>query len=166
MNGVAAQAIRSSGMAYRLVYGVELPRLREIAAGYQPDRRVAQQLWDEDVRECRMLGIMLYPVGEFDADIAELWIDTIRPEQAELAQLLCMDIICRQSYAAEMAFRWIADERPVRQLCGFLTITRLLMQGAQFSPDSEAELRDQAASLQTSDYLPLRRAVANTLARL
>jgi len=42
MNGIAAKSIRESGMGYRLVYGVELPRLREIAAAYTPDRRLAQ----------------------------------------------------------------------------------------------------------------------------
>ena len=166
MNGVAAQTIRQSGMAYRLVYGVELPRLRDIAAAYTPDRRLAQQLWDEDVRELRMLAIMLYPHEEFCADIADIWVDAIRPEQAELAGLLCMDLIATQAYAPEVAFHWIADERPVRQLCGYLTIGRLLMAGAQLAPQAEAELRDQAATALADTYLPLRRAAANTLTRL
>ncbi len=166
MNGVAAQTIRQSGMAYRLVYGVELPRLRDIAAAYTPDRRLAQQMWDEDVRELRMLAIMLYPRDEFGTDIADLWLDGIRQEQSELAGLLCMDLIAAQPYAAESAFTWIADERPVRQLCGYLTLGRLLMAGAQLSPHAEAELRDQAATALADSYLPLRRAAANTLARL
>ena len=32
MNGVTSRTIRESGMGYRLVFGVELPRLHEIAA--------------------------------------------------------------------------------------------------------------------------------------
>ena len=166
MNGIASQAIRQSGMAYRLVYGVELPRLRDIAASYTPDRHLAQQLWGEDVRELRMLAVMLYPREEFGADIADIWIDDIQPRQSELAGLLCMELIARQPYAPDMAFRWIADERPVRQLCGYLTLTRLLMAGAQLSPHAEAELRDQAATAMADTYQPLRRAAANTLARL
>jgi len=165
MNGVASRAIRESGMGYRLSYGVELPRLREIAAQFTPDRRLAQELWQENVRECKMLAVMLYPLEEFDADMADLWISTLQPEQADLAGLICMDLVSRQPYAPELAFRWIADERPMYQVCGYMIFTRLLMQGAQFSPAAEAEFLDQAAATLPTSCLPLRKAVQNALLR-
>ena len=165
MNGVASKAIRESGMGYKLAFGVELPRLREIAAGYAADRRLAQALWQEDIRECKMLAIMLYPHEEFDRDIAALWVESIRPEQAELAQLLCMERLSTQPCAAEQAFQWMASERELFQLCGFLTLTRLLMRGAQLSPAAEREFLDQAAATLPSPYLPLRKAVHNALLR-
>jgi hypothetical protein len=59
----------------------------------------------------------------------------------------------------------MADERSVYQLCGFLTLTRLLMQGVQLSPDSEAEFLDQAAATLPTEDLPLRKAVTNALLR-
>ena len=165
MNGVASKAIRESGMGYKLAFGVELPRLREIAAEYEPDRHLAQELWQEPIRECKMLAILLYPHEEFDRDIATLWIEDIRPEQAELAQLLSLERLSTQPYSAEQAFQWMADEREMFQLCGFLMLTRLLMQGAQLSPASELEFVDQAAATLASPYLPLRKAVHNALLR-
>ena len=165
MNGVASKAIRESGMGYKLVYGVELPRLREIAADYTPNRHLAQELWQENIRECKMLAILLYPHEEFDRDIATLWIEDIRPEQAELAQLLCLERLSTQPYSAEQSFQWMADEREMFQLCGFLILTRLLMQGAQLSPASETEFLDQAAATLPSPFLPLRKAVQNALLR-
>lgn len=165
MNGVASKVIRESGMDYKLVYGIELPRLREIASAFTPDQHLAMKLWQEDVRECKMLAVMLFPLDEFDADIAEIWIESLQSGQAEIAQLLAMDLLCRTSYAAERSFQWIADERQMFQLCGFLTLTRLLMQGAILSPDAEAEFIDQAAATLPSDYLPLRKAVQNALLR-
>ena len=165
MNGVASRAIRESGMAYKLCFGVELPRLRQIAAEFTPDRRLAQELWQEDIRECKMLAIMLYPTEEFDADMASLWIESLVPEQAELAQLLSMDLLVHLPEASELAFHWMADERTMYQLCGLLVITRLLMQGAVFSPDAEAEFLDQAATALPSSYLPLRKAATNALLR-
>ncbi|MBQ7443755.1 MAG: DNA alkylation repair protein [Bacteroidaceae bacterium] len=166
MNGVAAAAIRRSGMAYRLAYGVELPRLRDIAAAYTPDRRLAQTLWDEDVREMRMLAIMLFPHQDMDRQRALTWIDGIRPAQAELAGLFAMEQLAPQPWAADMAFCLIADTDAVRQLCGYLTIGRLLMGGAQLAPHAESELRDQAEAALADDFAPLRRAAANTLSRL
>ncbi|MBR1682198.1 MAG: DNA alkylation repair protein [Bacteroidaceae bacterium] len=165
MNGVAAKAIRESGMGYRLAYGIELPRLREIAAGYTPDRRLALELWQEDVREYRLLAIMLFPAEEFDTDMADLWVSSLRPEQAELAQLLSMDLLSRQPYAAELSFQWMAAERPVQQLCGFLVLGRLLMNGAELAPDAAEEFLDQAAATLPTASLPLRKAVQNALLR-
>ena len=165
MNGVASRAIRESGLGYKLSYGVELPRLREIAAQFTPDRRLALELWQENVRECKMLAVMLYPLEEFDADMADLWVSSLQPEQADLAGLLCMDLLSRAPYAAELAFRWMADERQIYQLCGFQIITRLLMRGAQFSPTAEAEFLDQAAASLPTSCLPLRKAVQNALLR-
>ena len=165
MNGVASRAIRESGLGYKLSYGVELPRLREIAARFAPDRRLALELWQENVRECKMLAVMLYPMEDFDADMADLWVGSLQPEQADLAGLLCMDLLSRASYAAELAFRWMADEREMYQLCGFQIVTRLLMQGAQLSPAAEAEFLDQAAATLPTSYLPLRKAVQNALLR-
>lgn len=165
MNGIASRAIRESGMGYTLCFGVELPRLREIAAGFTPDRRLAQDLWQENIRECKMLAIMLYPVQEFDADVADMWMESLVPEQAELAQLLSMDLLSHLPEASELAFHWMADDRTMYQLCGLLVITRLLMQGAILSPYAEAEFLDQAATALPSSFLPLRKAATNALLR-
>lgn len=163
MNGIASRSIRESGMGYRLVYGVELPRLREIAAAYAPDRHLAQELWQENIRECKLLAILLYPIEEFDRDIADIWLSDLRTEQAEVAQLLSMELLCRMPDAADQAFLLIADERILYQLCGFLSLTRLLMQGCRLSPDAEAEFLDQAAATLPTTFLPLRKAVTNAL---
>lgn len=165
MNGVAAQSIRESGMAYRLVYGVELPRLREIAASFAPDRQLALQLWQSEVREEKMLALLLFPSEAFDRDLATLWAESLRPEQAELAGLMSMELLVKEPYAPDLAFVWMADERPMLQLCGFQTLTRLLMQGARLAPDAADEFRDQAESALHADFLPLRKAAQNALIR-
>ena len=165
MNGIASRAIRESGMGYRLAFGTELPRLREIAKGFNPDRHLALALWQENIRETKMLAIMLYPQNEFDADMADIWMSDLVPEQAEIAQLLAMDLLAHLPSAADMAFRWMADEHQMQQLCGFLVVTRLLMQGAELSPDAQVEFIDQAASALPTSYLPLRKAVQNALLR-
>ncbi len=166
MNGVTAKSFRQSGTAYRLVYGVEILRLRSIAATYEPSRKLALALWNDNIRETRMLAVMLFPQDDFDSDMADLWTESIRRDEADLAGLLVMERVAQAPYAAEKAFRWIADQSETLQLCGFQTMTRLLMNGAQLSPDAEAELLDQSVSALPSDYLPLKKAVANTLLRL
>ena len=72
MNGVLAQSLRERGLRYRLIFGVELPRLKEIAARYEPDHDLAQALWKEDIRECRILAGYLQPVDSFLPEIADI----------------------------------------------------------------------------------------------
>lgn len=164
MNGVAATRIRQSGMDYKLTFGVELPRLQAIAAEFAPDAHLAQALWHEDIRECRILATMLYPTDSFCEDIAEVWTESIQMKQAELAQYLVMNLLCKQPYASTKAFEWMASERPVHQLLGFLLIGRLLMQGRQLSPSAEDEFLDQTAAIHTT-HLALHKAVQNALLR-
>ena len=165
MNGVAAARIRESGMNYKLTFGVELPRLQAIAAEFEPDTHLAQALWHEDIRECKLLATMLYPTEAFSEELADIWTDTLCMEQAEVAQVLVMNLLAKQPYASEKAFEWIASERPMHQLLGFLLITRLLMQGATLSPSAEDEFLDQAAVTIHAPQLAVQKAVQNALLR-
>ena len=73
MNGVASAYMRENGMNYKLNFGVELPRLRAIAAEFPADHDLAQALWKEDIRECKLLAAMLQPTGTFYPEIADIW---------------------------------------------------------------------------------------------
>ena len=163
MNGVAAKSLRESGTAYRLVYGVELPRLRSIAADYEPDRRLALALWNDNIRETRMLAVMLFPAEEFDDDVADIWAESLRRDESDLAGLLVMDLVAKAPYAVEKAFQWMAADAEVLQLCGFLTMARLFMRDAQLAPHAEDEFLDQVSAALSTGYLPLKKAATNAL---
>ena len=72
MNGVASQSMREKGLDYKLNFGIELPRLKEIAARYEKNHEVAQALWKENIRECKILAGMLQPVETFYPKIADM----------------------------------------------------------------------------------------------
>lgn len=157
MNGILSAKMREAGAPYKLVFGVELPRLQSIAAEFQPSRTLAQQLWNENIRECKLLATMLMPPQEFLPEMADIWADEI--PTAEVAQVFSMQLLCKESWCATVAFEWIASPTPMRQLCGFLCIARLLQQGAQLQDRSIEELKDQAQSLLPNADLPLKKAI-------
>lgn len=142
MNGVASKSMRDSGMAYGLNYGVGLGALKRIAGETVQDSSLAIALWKENIRECRMLAAMLYPAREFQADMADLWIQDIR--WPDLAQVCCMYLFSRMNQASVTAFRWIASDNEMERYCGFLTVSHLLRQGREMSPSYVSELKDQA----------------------
>ena len=164
MNGVASQQMREGGLSYHVNFGIELPRLREIAQEFEPSHELAQQLWHENVRESKILAAMLMPTDRFTADLADLWAEQI--PNAEIAQHTTMLLFARLPEAPELVFLWVADESETKQLCGLLLATRLLIQGTEFNPRSLDELRDQAHSLVQSPSLHVRKAAQNLLARI
>lgn len=164
MNGIASQYMRENGANYHVNFGIELPRLRNIAAEFEPNHEVAQQLWHENVRESKILATILMPTERFYEELADIWVDQI--DNAEIAQLASMNLFSRLPYVSTKAFEWIASDSETRQLCGYLMIVRLLMQGAEFNDRSLDELKDQMASVPQNASLPLRKAIASIENRL
>lgn len=161
MNGMVSQSMREKGMEYKLNFGIEYPRIKEIAAGYEPDHELAQALWKENIRECKILAGLLQPADTFYQEIADIWIEGM--DYPELAEYTVMNLFQRLPYASEVVFRWMADEREMFQLCGFLLMARLLMKGERLNERAEAEFLDQACTAVEGDCGPVQKAASVAL---
>lgn len=161
MNGMVSQSMREKGMEYKLNFGIEYPRIKEIAAGYEPDHELAQALWKENIRECKILAGLLQPADTFYPEIADIWIEDM--DYPELAEYTVMNLFQRLPYASEVVFRWMADEREMFQLCGFLLMARLLMKEEKLNERAEAEFLDQACTAVEGDCGPVQKAASVAL---
>ena len=66
-NGVVADTLRKAGMPYKMIFGLQVPQLAEIARSLKPETALADELWkDRDVRESRLLACYLFPVSGTD----------------------------------------------------------------------------------------------------
>lgn len=144
MNGVASARMREQGLCYKLNFGIEVPRLQAIASEFEKNHELAQALWKEDIRESKILAAMLMPVERFYPEVADIWVEQI-PTQ-EIAELTVMYLFQHLPYASEAAFRWVADSRPMFEVCGLLLLTRLCMRGCEFNEAAAYELVDQAVT--------------------
>lgn len=163
MNGAVSQSMREKGLVYKLNFGVELPRIKDIAAGYAKDHALAQALWKEDIRECKILAGLLQPTDSFLPEIADIWVEDIR--NIEIAELTCMNLLQHLPYAPAKAFHWIASGEEYTQVCGFLTIARLLMKKGDMDERVANEFLDQAITAFLSDSYHIRNAAMTALRR-
>ena len=163
MNGAVSQSMREKGLVYKLNFGVELPRIKSIAAAYEKDHALAQALWKEDIRECKILAGLLQPVDSFLPEIADIWVENIR--NIEIAELTCMNLFQHLPYAPAKSFHWIAAEDEYTQVCGFLTIARLLMKKGDMNERVENEFLDQAISAFLSGSYHVRNAALTAIRR-
>jgi 3-methyladenine DNA glycosylase AlkD len=163
MNGIASQSMREKGLDYKVNFGIELPRLKEIAAEFTPDHDVAQALWKENIRECKILAGLLQPADTFFPEIADIWVEDMH--NPEVAEMTVMNLFRRLPYASQKAFEWMAAEEEYPQLCGFLLMAHLLMRGSELNERAEAEFIDQAAAALQSPYPTVARAARAALTK-
>ena len=164
MNGVLSQSLREKGLKYRLIFGVELPRLKELAAGYEQNHDLAQALWKEDIRECKILAAYLQPTDSFDPELADFWMESIH--NTELADYLCMALLRRLPYASQKAFQWMASENRMERYTGFRLIAHLFaLHGTTMNERSHHEFVDQAQAALQGDDLLVKQAAQSALER-
>ena len=144
MNGVLSGSMRQQGLNYRVNFGVDQPRLIELSDEIPHTAALAAKLWKEDIRELRLLAPMLMPRDEMDEELALLWIEQLR--FAEEAQVLVMHLLCHLPSASGIAFRLVADDRPMSRLVAWLLLGRLFMAKKRPSQRDADELLDHLES--------------------
>lgn len=163
MNGIVSMHQRRQGLDYKINFGVEIPRLKSIAQEYAQDKELATTLWNDNIRECKLLAIFLLPQENY-AEVAERWI--AETPFTEIADHLAMNILCKLPTAADDAFRWLDNKEGLSQYCGYLTLLHLIRKGAQFAPADEERFYNHIAALFNSDASsPLTRTAFTALCR-
>ena len=163
MNGVVAQSMRERGVEWGMNWGVPLPALKAMAAEMGDDYALAAALWKEDVRECKILATLTMPAGAMAMDLAELWMEQIHTR--ELAELTAFNLFQRLPFAADLAFRWMAQAAPLHQIAAFNILARLFAQGKEPNEGEINEFLDQAHAVLQEDDRAVKHAAMNALQR-
>ena len=173
MDGAVAKSMRDKGAAYKLNWGATLPRLKEMAdelkrlsLSGEDGRRLyhlAIALWKEDVRECKILATMLMPADEILPEVVDIWMEQM-PSQ-ELAEQASFNLFQHLPYAPQKAYEWMASDKELYQLCGFLVLTRLFMNKQEPSERGINEFIDQALAALQGPSLPVRKAAMQSVVR-
>lgn len=145
MNGVVSTLQRKQGLNYKINFGVETPRLKETARRYALNRELAVALWSENIRECKILAILLMPKSDFTATDAAEWIASTR--YTEIADQLSMHLLCTLPDAASHAISWNERNEGLFAYCGFMTLSHLFRQGVAIDESVENKYLEQAAEI-------------------
>ena len=93
MNGAVSESMATDGENYGLNYGVSIATLREIAATEQPDHDFAKYLYQQQVRELRLIACHLAEPAKVDIHDFPFWARGIR--NAELAEELAFALLSK-----------------------------------------------------------------------
>lgn len=101
-NGVVADVLRRAGSPYRVIFGLNLPQIVDIATSTGPSRELAEDLWaNSTTRESVLAAPMLMPRDTFTIDDARRWVETVPDREA--ADYLCHRLLRHMPYAMSLA---------------------------------------------------------------
>lgn len=163
MNGPASQSMREKGLDYRLNWGVPFIQLKQMAADLPHDYDFAIALWKEDIRECKILATLLMPHDKMPEEVAEIWMEQTHSQ--EMAEMQAFNLYQHVSYAPKLAYRWMALDDTVKEICAYDILGRLFMKGRKPNERGINEFIDQAVTALKSPSAGLRHAAMNALTR-
>lgn len=121
-NGIVADTLRQAGMAYPIIFGLQLPQLSEIARSLKAERgeeecvRLADELWaDRNVRESRLLACWLFPLGITEEKALQLAESVQTREEADI---LAFRLLRRLLYAESLRDRLRSHPDSLVAYCG------------------------------------------------
>lgn len=123
-NGLLADMLRKQcALPHKMIFGLNLPQIREIAAEAGTDAALAAQLWaDTEVRESRLLAPMVTP-----AEAARLaWLGEVRT--VEEADVVCHRLLRHCPGAEQAALEALGSEEPLVRYAALRLLLNLLPQ--------------------------------------
>ena len=163
MNGVASRSMREKGADYKINWGVSLPDLQQMASEYDKDYDLAIALWKEDIRECKILATMLMPADKMPAEVVDIWMEQTHTQ--EMAEMASFYLYQHLDYAPVLAYEWIASTDSLRQMAGYLVLTRLFARGQEPNERGINEFLDQVSTALTDEHAGVQHAAMNCVTR-
>ena len=159
MNGVTAQSMRSKGLDYKLNWGTNIVDLKTMAQEYGKDFDLAEALWKDNIRECKILETLIMPANQMREELACTWMDQAQTQ--EIAEMLALNLFQHLSFASKLAYRWLASDKALYQICAFQILSKCFIKGEKpDNKDISAFLSLACVALQ-DDNLSVRHAAMN-----
>lgn len=144
MNGVTSTSMRQKGLDYKINWGVSQMDLRHMAEQYGKDKALAAALWQENIRECKILATLIMPAADFTASEAMEWAATL--STVEMAETAVFNLFQHMAEAEQLSQLLLENDEKLLRICAYNLVCRLLKRNQVCAPQLYAALFEKAAS--------------------
>lgn len=114
-NGVVADMLRKAGSPYRIIFGLNLPQLKEVAAAFGHNETLANELWANDsTRESRLLAPMIADPEKVSKAMILNWINHLSGSLEEI-DILCHSLLRKTSYVRTLITELSCSENALKR---------------------------------------------------
>lgn len=138
-NGIVADTMRKGGLGYKMVFGLNLPQIVEIASSLEPSRELAEEMWaDSRTRESMLLAPMIYPRAELTRERAAEMLGEC--PTTEVADILCHRLLRHLPSALDIAMDAAGSDDEMVRYGAFRLMNNLVYTlPVEIRPFAEAE---------------------------
>lgn len=150
-NGIVSESMEDKGIHYAMNYGVSLLDLKQLVDTLPHNELLAQRLWDENIRETKLLATLLYPAESMNEEKAITWLKDIN--NIELAEQVARNLLSKSSIAISIANNWCQSTNNWQCSIGFMTAAycmTLLPLDVRFFIDQKAYTTPQQEAYETN----------------
>ncbi len=144
-NGVVADTLRKGGSSFKIIFGLNLPQIADIAKETGTDTALGRKLWENrTTRESRLLAPMIMSPSEFTSDEIMAMCSDI--DDIELADVFCHRFLRHYPTALSIARRLSSSDRTLDRYIALRLMFNLLDRypaQAKELAENEAEFGDR-----------------------
>ena len=145
----AVEGMARFGITAKCIYGVSIPKLRNMAKEIGKDQKLSLKLWDHESRETRILAAMVGESEKVFAKQMDMWV--VGFDSWEVCDQAIMNLFEKTKYAYQKAFEWYTREEEFERRAGFVLMARLAVsdkkagdeQFTQFFPSIKEKSLDE-----------------------
>jgi 3-methyladenine DNA glycosylase AlkD len=118
MNGEVVNSMQESGIIYKVNYGVTIPELQQIAKPYVGDHDLAISLFEQDIRECKIIASMIDDPAKVTGEQIDSWSDEF--VNIEIVEQVCGNLFWKCDSALPRSIEWCLEDDNLLQKAGLL----------------------------------------------
>lgn len=121
--------------------GIGLTRLRKIARGIEKNHDLAMALWNTDLYEARVLGLLVDEPGKITRAQAERQVEELHHGMLSHVFSSCDATLAKTRFVVELAEDWVHDDDIGRRVCGYGLLYEISKDKKKSAPDEAFFLR-------------------------
>jgi 3-methyladenine DNA glycosylase AlkD len=100
-------------------FGIGLTVLRKLAKKVGRDHELAQQLWQSDNYDARVLGLLIDEPKKLTREMAETQVEQLNHGMLRHVFSSCDATLAKTSFVVELCDEWTRSDDPIRRRCGY-----------------------------------------------
>jgi 3-methyladenine DNA glycosylase AlkD len=121
-NGELVSFLSQSGIFYKIAYGVTIPELKEIAQSHYGNHPLAMQLFEQEIRECKILASMIDDPSMVTGEQIDTWAQSFTNH--EIVEQVCSNLFWKSEYALSRSMEWCLSGDELLQKGGLIIAAR------------------------------------------
>jgi len=116
-------------------YGIGLTKLRKFAKSVGRDATLANELWESDIYEMKILSLLIDDPKSMSIGQAESQVEQLHGGYLAHVFSSCDATLAKTPFVVELADRWIASGDTVRKCCGYGLLYEISKSKKKSAPD-------------------------------